>query len=195
MKLVIGFLLILTSLTTTSVFAEAPVGEYVIDTAHTKIGFEVTHLVISTVEGRFTKFDGVLILDKKLSNSKVTANVQMSSVDTTDIDRDKHLKSADFFDADKFPLMTFVSDSFAGSNAKLKIKGKLTIKGISKEVTFDAKLSNEITDPWGKKRVAISGTTKVNRKDFGIVWGKIMEAGPVVGDEVIISIKAETIKK
>ncbi len=192
MKLLLSLGLLLMSMAT---FAELPVGEYTIDTAHTKIGFEVTHLVISSVEGRFNKFDGVLTLDKKLSNSKVVANVEMNSVDTTDADRDRHLKSADFFNAEKFPKMTFISTEFSGDPAKLKIKGKLTIRGVSKDVVFDAKLSNEITDPWGKKRVAISGSTKISRKAFGMVWGKMMEAGPVVGDEVTISIKAETIKK
>lgn len=192
MKLALALTIALMSIAT---FANTPSGEFIIDTAHTKIGFEVSHLVISTVEGRFNKFDGLLTLDKTLSKSKVEANVQMASVDTTDGDRDKHLRSADFFDADKFPQMTFVSSSFSGTPAKLKIKGKLTIKGISKDVTFDSKLSNEITDPWGKKRVAISGTAKISRKDFGISFSKMMDAGPIVGDEVLISIKAETVKK
>jgi polyisoprenoid-binding protein YceI len=178
-----------------AIYAESPSGEYIVDSAHTKIGFEVSHLVISSVEGRFNKFDGTLNLDKKLTNSKVVATVQMNSVDTTEVERDKHLKSPDFFDADKFPQMTFVSTSFSGSPAKLKIKGNLTIKGVTKEVVFDSKLSKEITDPWGKKRIAISGNTKINRKDFGILFSKIVEAGPVVGDDVMISIKAETVKK
>jgi polyisoprenoid-binding protein YceI len=91
--------------------------------------------------------------------------------------------------------MSFVSTTITGTPAKLKIKGKLTIKGVTKDVTFDSKLSNEITDPWGKKRVAISGTAKINRKDFGISFGKVMDAGPIVGDEITLSIKAETIKK
>jgi polyisoprenoid-binding protein YceI len=192
MKLVTSLFL---ALATNLALAESPAGEYTIDTAHTKIGFEVAHLVISTVEGRFNKFDGVLTLDKNLSKSKVEAHVQVASVDTTDGERDKHLKSPDFFDAEKFPQMTFVSSAISGTPSKLKVKGKLTIKGVTKDVTFDSKLSNEITDPWGKKRVAISGTAKINRKDFGISFGKVMDAGPIVGDEVILSIKAETIKK
>ena len=192
MKFMISLLL---ALVTTAVMAENPSGEYVIDTAHTKVGFEVSHLVISTVEGRFNQFDGLLTLDKNLAKSKVLAHVQIASVDTTDADRDKHLRSPDFFDADKFPQMTFVSTSFSGTPAKLKIKGKLTIKDVTKDITFDAKLSKEITDPWGKKRIAISGTAKIKRKDFNITFGKMIDIGPVVGDEVTISIKAETVKK
>lgn len=192
MKLLMALAMVVMSI---SIFAESSSGVYEVDPAHTKVGFEVSHLVISSVEGRFNKFDGILTLDKNLSKSKVEANVQIASVDTTEPDRDKHLRSADFFDAEKFPVMTFVSTTFSGTPAKLKIKGKLTIKGVTKDVVFDSKLSKEITDPWGKKRVAISGTTKINRKDFGILFSKMVEVGPVVGDEVTISIKAETVKK
>jgi polyisoprenoid-binding protein YceI len=91
--------------------------------------------------------------------------------------------------------MTFTSTEFYGTPEKLTIKGKLTIKDVTKEVVFSAKLSNEVADPFGNTRIAISGTTKVSRKEFGMVWGKMMEAGPIVGDDVTIAIKAEFTKK
>lgn len=174
---------------------DIPFGDYIIDPSHSKIGFEVTHLIISSIEGRFKNFIGSLTLEKQLSDSKVEVNVEIASIDTAENNRDNHLKSSDFFDAEKFPQMNFTSTSFAGSPDFLKVKGKLTLKGITRDVVFDASISKEITDPWGKKRVAISGTTQINRQDFGLSWNKTIEAGQVVGDQVTILIKAEAVKK
>lgn len=174
---------------------EVPTGSYALDPAHTIVGFEVPHLVISSIEGRFKKFEGTLLLNPKLSDLKIEVNIDIDSIDTADINRDAHLKSADFFDADKFPTMTFVSSSFTGTPYKLIVNGKLTIKNISKDVVFDAKMSKEITDPWGKKRIALSAMTKINRQDFGLTWNNIADVGQVVGDEITILVKAEAIKK
>ena len=174
---------------------EIPTGSFALDPAHTIVGFEVPHLVVSSIEGRFKKFEGTLNLGIKLSDSKVEANIDVSSIDTAENDRDKHLKSADFFDVDKFPKMTFESTSFVGMPAQFKVYGKLTIKNITKEVVLDAKLSKEITDPWGKKRVALTGMTKIKRQDFGLTWNNIADVGQIVGDEITILIKAEAIKK
>lgn len=173
---------------------EIPFGTYTLDPAHTLIGFEVPHLVVSSIEGRFKKIEGTLTLGKELSDSKVEASVEINSIDTAEINRDNHLKSADFFDAPKFPKMNFVSSSFTGTPDKFKVRGKLTIKGISRDVVFDAALSKQVTDPWGKTRVAISGITKINRQDFGLKWNEVMEAGQVAGNEITILIKAEGIK-
>jgi polyisoprenoid-binding protein YceI len=174
--------------------AQALEGKYNFDTSHAKVGFEVAHLVISNVEGRFNKFTGSLTAGKKLTDLAIEADIDVNSVNTEDGDRDKHLKSADFFDVEKFPKMTFVSTSVSGKEDKLKIKGKLTIKGVTKDVVLDGKISKEIKDPWGNQRLAISGKTKINRKDFGLTFNKLAETGPVVGDEVTISISTEAIK-
>lgn len=174
---------------------DIPFGDYIIDPSHSKIGFEVTHLIISSIEGRFKNFIGSLTLEKQLFDSKVEVNVEIASIDTAENDRDNHLRSSDFFDSEKFPQMNFTSTSFAGSPEFLKVKGKLTIKGITRDIVFEARLSKEITDPWGKKRVAISGTAQINRQDFGLSWNKTIEAGQVVGDQVTILIKAEAVKK
>jgi len=174
--------------------ANALEGKFNLDPSHAKVGFEVTHMAISSVEGRFNKFEGTLTAGKKLSDLKIEANIDVTSVNTEDGDRDKHLKSPDFFDVEKFPKMTFVSTSVSGTESKLKIKGKLTIKDVTKEVVLDGKISKEIKDPWGNQRVAISGKTKINRKDFGLAFNKVAEFGPVVGDEVTISISSEAVK-
>lgn len=169
-------------------------GKYNLDPSHAKIGFEVAHMVISNVEGRFTKFEGTLEGGKKLSDLKINATIDVNSVITDDAEREKHLKSPDFFDAEKFPKMTFVSTSVSGSESKLKIKGKLTIKDVTKEVVLDGKISKEIKDPWGNTRVAITGKTKINRQQFGLTFNKVAEFGPMVGDEVTINLSSEAIK-
>ena len=174
--------------------ANALEGKYNFDTSHAKVGFEVAHLVISNVEGRFNKFEGSMTAGKKISDLKIETTIDINSVNTDDLDRDKHLKSSDFFDAEKFPKMSFVSTSITGTENKLKISGNLTIKDVTKSVVLDGKISKEIKDPWGNQRVAISGKTKINRKDFGLKFNKVAEAGPVVGDEVTISISTEAIK-
>jgi len=174
--------------------ANASEGKYNFDTAHAKVGFEVAHMVISTIEGRFNKFEGSMIAGKKLTDLKIEATIDVNSVNTEDGDRDKHLKSADFFDSEKFPKMTFVSTSISGTESKLKIKGKLTIKDVTKDVILDGKISKEIKDPWGNQRLAISGKTKINRQDFGLAFNKVAEFGPVVGNDVLISISTEAVK-
>lgn len=174
--------------------AMAAEGKYNLDPSHAKVGFEVAHMVISNVEGRFNKFEGSLESGKKLTDLKVNATIDVTSVNTDDGERDKHLKSADFFDVEKFPKITFVSTSVSGTEKKLVIKGKLTIKDVTKDVTLVGSLSKEITDPWGNKRLAITGKTKINRKDFGLAFNKVAEFGPVVGDEVSLNISTEAVK-
>lgn len=179
------------ALLSTTAFAQE--GKYNFDPSHAKVGFEVAHMVISNVDGRFSKFDGTLTLGKKVSDMKIEANIDVNSINTDDAEREKHLKSADFFDAEKFPKITFVSTSVSGTESKLKIKGKLTIKNTTKEVVLDGKITKAIKDPWGNTRLAISGKTKINRQAYGLSFNKVAEFGPVVGDEVAINISTEAI--
>jgi polyisoprenoid-binding protein YceI len=169
-------------------------GTYKLDVAHSKVGFEITHLVVSSVEGKFTDFDGTVVVDPKLEKSKVELNIKAASINTDNADRDKHLKSPDFFDTAKFDKITFKSKKVSGTPEALKVEGDLTIHGVTKPVTLDAKYTGAVKDPWGNDRIAFKATTKINRKDFGLTWGKAVEAGPVVGDEVTIDIKTEAIK-
>ena len=171
-----------------------PAGSYAIDTAHSKVGFEIPHLVIATVEGRFAAFDGNITIDKTLEKSKANLNVDVASINTDNKDRDDHLRSPDFFDVSKNPKMTFVVKKITGSTDNLKLVGDLTLKGKTKQVTLDAKYLGDVNDAYGNHKIAFSATGKINRKDFGLTWSSVVEAGPVVGDEVTLNIKIEANK-
>lgn len=171
-------------------------GKYAVDIAHSKVGFEIPHLVITTVEGRFDKYEGEIELAEKFTDSKVSATIDINSIDTGNGDRDKHLKSADFFDAAKYPSMTFKSKKITGTAENFKVVGDLTIKGVTKEVTLDGKfLGVVVNDGFGNTKAAFTAGTKINRQDYGLKWNKMVEAGPTVGDEVTISLKVEAAKK
>jgi polyisoprenoid-binding protein YceI len=166
-------------------------GTYSVDPAHSKVGFEVSHLVISTVEGRFNAVTGSITMGKKLEDLKIDASIDASSVSTGNNDRDKHLKSPDFFDVTKFPKITFVSKSVSGSADHLSVKGDLTIHGVTKAVTLEGKYTGVVNDPFGNTKVAFAGRGTVSRKEFGLLWNKAVEAGPVVGDEVTLDLRIE----
>jgi polyisoprenoid-binding protein YceI len=176
--------------------ASADVTEWNIDPVHSEAGFSVRHLVISKVRGKFDKFSGTVRLDEKdVSNSSVQASLDVASIDTGVGDRDKHLRSPDFFDAEKFPTIAFKSTKIAkaGKDA-LKIAGDLTMHGVTRPVTLETTVSQEIKGMMGETRRGFSATTKIDRKDFGLVWNKMVETGPVVGDEVTITLDIEAIK-
>jgi polyisoprenoid-binding protein YceI len=181
------------SLAPTLAFAGAAykAGNYDVDPAHSKLGFEVPHLVISTVEGKFDKFDGKAELAEKFEKSKFTVSAEAASIDTGVAKRDEHLRSPDFFDAAKFPNLTFTSTKVAGKPDSFKLTGDLTIHGVTKSVTFDAKYLGAVDDGMGHEKAAFTAKTKINRKDFGLKWGGVVEAGPVVGDEVTLDLRIE----
>jgi polyisoprenoid-binding protein YceI len=168
-----------------------------IDSAHTTAGFKVRHLMIANVKGEFTGVTGTVNLDDQdVLKSHVEVSIDVSSVNTGNPDRDKHLKNADFFDAPKFPKLTFKSTKVEKAGDKLLLSGDLTLHGVTKPVTLTAELSSEIKDPWGKTRRGVTATGKVNRKDFGLVWNKTLDGGGVaVGDEVQLTVEAELTKK
>ncbi len=165
---------------------------YAIDPMHSKVGFEIPHLVISSVEGRFNKFDGEVVLDNSFEKSTFKANVDIASIDTGEKKRDEHLVSPDFFDAAKFPTMNFVSSSVKGNLDSFKLTGDLTIHGVTKKVTFDSKFLGQVKDGYGNQKVAFQGKTKINRQDFGLKWSQAVEAGPIVGNdvEIVLNIQA-----
>jgi polyisoprenoid-binding protein YceI len=170
-----------------------------VDPSHSSAEFSVRHLMISSVRGTFSKVGGTITGDpKNPSGLTINATVDVASVDTREPDRDKHLRSPDFFDAEKFPVMTFKSKRVTAAGAgKMKITGDLTIKGITKEVVLDVEgPTPEIKDPSGNTRIGASATTTINRKDFNILWNKTMDSGGmVVGEDVKITIDVELIKK
>jgi polyisoprenoid-binding protein YceI len=170
---------------------------YKVDPSHSSVGFTIAHLVIAEVEGRFDRFDASFVYDEKNpSKSSLEAKVYIDSVNTNEKKRDEHLRSGDFFDAAKFPEMTFKSTKVAPSadGKSGQIFGKLTIRDVSKEVVFDVKLKGKIKDPWGNERAIFDASTKINRTDFGLKWNKTLDAGGVVvGEEVTIRLKIESI--
>lgn len=168
-----------------------------IDTAHSMIEFSVKHMMISTVRGRFTQFDGNVVIDEKnLLGSSVTGAVEIASIDTHDAGRDGHLRSADFFAAEKFPQMTFRSTKLQRTgDGEYKVTGDLTIKDTTREVVFNVTDEGQNKDPWGNHRWGISATASINRKDFGLVWNVALETGGVlVGEQVKIAAELEVIR-
>ena len=170
---------------------------YTIDPAHSSFEFSVKHMVIASVKGRFATFDATAdIDDANLPASSATISIDAASIDTRDATRDNHLRSADFFDVEKFPKITFQSKKVeARGNGDYRIVGDLTIHGVSKEVALDAEVSGPVKDPWGNTRVGVSAQTKINRKDWGLNWNSVLEAGGLlVGDEVRLNAELEFVK-
>jgi polyisoprenoid-binding protein YceI len=167
-----------------------------IDPAHTGSHFAVKHLVISTVRGDFGKTTGTIMLDEKdFAKSSVEATIDVTTIDTKVADRDNHLKSPDFFDAANNPAMTFKSKKVERAGAeKLKVTGDLTIKGKTKPVVLNVTYGKPVKGMGGETRRGFAATTKINRKDFGLAWSKTVEAGPVVGDTVDVTLDVEAVK-
>lgn len=172
---------------------------YQIDPAHSNAQFTVRHLGISNVQGQFTKVSGTVQLDEAdVTKSSVNATIDVNSLDTRVAARDKDVLSEHFFDAAKFPSMTFQSRKIVrGEGGKLKMTGDLTIHGVTREVTFDVDgPTGAIKDPWGNNRRGVSATTKITRQDFGLTYNSALPSGELmVGDSVAITIDIEIIKK
>jgi polyisoprenoid-binding protein YceI len=169
-----------------------------VDVSHSKIGFAVSHLVISETEGSFDVYDGTIVSKADdFTGAEINFSVDAASINTANADRDKHLKSADFFDAEKFPKLTFKSTSFkkVGGN-KYVLEGDLTIKGVTKKVKFDVTYNGQAKSPWGQTAAGFKATSTINRTDFGLTWNKALEAGGLlVGENVDITLKLEFIKQ
>jgi polyisoprenoid-binding protein YceI len=163
---------------------------HTVDVSHSSVGFKVKHMMVSTVSGNFGGFSGVYDLDKGVLKS-LSGTVKAATVNTGIVKRDDHLRSADFFDVTKYPDITFVLTSHKGK----KVVGNLTMHGITKSVMFAMDMGGVIEDNNGNKRSGFVLEGKINRKDFGLVWNKLMEAGgTVVGDEIKITIEIEGIE-
>jgi polyisoprenoid-binding protein YceI len=169
-----------------------------IDPAHSAAEFKVKHMMISNVKGHFAKVTGALTLDEAdLANSRVEALIEAASLETRDAQRDAHLKSADFFDVEKFPTLSFKSTRISLVRAgELAIEGDLTIRDVTRKVLFSVEgPTPPAKDPWGNTRVAVSATTKISRKDFGLTWNAALEGGGIlVGDEVTITLDVQFVK-
>ena len=177
----------------------AAASSWTIDQDHSNVGFKVKHLMVSNVKGEFRNFNGTIdIDDKDVTRSKVVVNIETPSITTGVTKRDDHLKSPDFFDVAKFPVMTFVSKRVQkAGNDKLKVYGDLTLHGVTKEVALDVEgPTKAYKDPWGNIKRGVSATARINRKDYGLTWNKAIESGGVVvGDDVAISLEVELLQK
>jgi polyisoprenoid-binding protein YceI len=165
-------------------------GIWNLDASHSEVGFTARHLMVSKVRGQFKDFSAVVTVAQPFEQSSVEATVQMASVDTNSADRDTHVKSADFFDVDNHPVMTFTSSKVTDHS----LEGLLTIKGVSRPVTFDLDFGGVSADPWGGTRAGFEATTEINRKDFGLSWNVAVEGGGVlVGEKVKIVLDVQLV--
>lgn len=182
----------------TTVVPQTSVTTWNIDPAHTVAEFKVKHMMITFVKGHFSEVSGKLVLDEAdITKSRVEAAINVASIHTREPQRDAHLQSGDFFDAEKFPSLTFVSKTVARKGeGELAVTGDLTIHGVTRTVTFHVEGPTPPSkDPWGNTRIGISATAKINRKDYGLNWNATLETGGfLVGDEVSITLDAEFVR-
>jgi len=170
---------------------------WTIDTAHSEIGFKVKHLVISTASGKFTSFEGTVEAEKDdFTDAKISFSADISSIHTGQEQRDAHLKSADFFDAENFPKLTFTSTSVEKSGDDYKITGDLTLKGVTKSIVVNAEFGGIEKSLYGQIVAGFEVTTKINRQDYGLTWSAVTEAGGlVVANDVKLIANVELIKQ
>lgn len=168
--------------------------KWTIDTAHSEITFKVKHLVISTVTGRFNEFDAAIETDNdEFENATITFEAAIESINTGNEDRDNHLKSDDFFNAAEYPKMNFTSTSFRKTgDGEYKLTGDLTIRGNTKTIELDAEYGGTVVDPYGNNKAGFEVIGKIKRKEFGLKWGAVTEAGSVVvSDEVKLNLNVQ----
>lgn len=168
-----------------------------VDPVHSSVGFSVRHMVLAKVRGNFTDFSGAITFDgKDISTGSVEFTIQTASVDTDDEERDGHLKSDDFFNAEKYPTMSFKSKSVTvGENGKFTMTGDFTIRETTKEVTFDCEFYGVVNDPWGNTKAGFSASTTINRQEYGLKFNSTLETGGlVVGNDIEIVLDLEVAK-
>ena len=170
---------------------DLPTGTWTIDPSHSELGFVARHLMVSKVRGQFKEFEGSVKVGDTIADSQVTATAQLGSVDTGSADRDAHLKSADFFDVENNPTMSFTSTQVTADS----LKGDLTIKGVTKPVEFELDFNGVATDPWGNQKAGFEASTEINRKDWGLEWNVALEGGGVlVSEKIKINLDIQLLK-
>ncbi|MFD1863682.1 YceI family protein [Planococcus chinensis] len=167
--------------------------KWTIDPAHSEIGFSVKHMMISKVKGSFTSFDAeVEANEEDLTNALIDFKIDTASITTNNTDRDNHLRSADFFDAEQYPHITFKANEIVQKDDEYELNGDLTIKGVTRPATFEVEYGGKGTNPWGVEVVAFNAEGKINRKDFGLTWNQSLETGGVlVGEDIKISLELQ----
>jgi polyisoprenoid-binding protein YceI len=168
-----------------------------LDSVHSGINFTVRHMVVSKVRGRFAKFNGTVALDERdLTRSSVEATIDASSIDTGASQRDDHLKSADFFDVERFPEIRFLSTRIEKvSGDRYRLTGELTIHGVTRSIALETEYGGRGKDPWGNERVGFTAKGAIDRKDFGLVWNQALETGGVlVSDRVELELEVQAVR-
>jgi polyisoprenoid-binding protein YceI len=166
-----------------------------LDPSHTTIEFVAKHMMITTVKGRFTEFEGTIVADEQdIADSQVDVTMKAASLDTRSDQRDQHLRSADFLHVEEFEDVTFRSTSISGTKEKFKVTGDLTIRGTTHPITLDATFEGTGKDPWGGTRSSFSAHGKFDRRDYGLTWNVALETGGIlVSNEVKINIEAQAV--
>lgn len=183
-------------MTTTGQTLETGTATWQIDPAHAHVEFAVKHLMISTVKGRFADLEGIVtVQDGDAATAQIDVSIAAESIDTRVDKRDEHLRSVDFLDAQRFPSLRFRSTEVERvGDDELRVKGDLTIRGVTRQVVLRVEEQGRVRDPWGGERAGFTAATRINRKDFGLTWNQTLETGGVlVGDEVRVSIDAELV--
>lgn len=173
-----------------------PAGTYTIEHDHSEVGFQVRHAGIAKVRGKFTEYDGTIVIAEDVTQSAAEVTMQTASIFTGSEARDNHLRSADFFDAENNPTVTFRSAEVRVDGDDLALVGDLTINGVTRPVELDVEYNGAATDPFGYQRIGFEAKTKVNRKDFGLTWNAALETGGVlVSDQVTIQLEVSAVKQ
>ena len=170
---------------------------WAIDPTHSSVGFKVKHMMFTNVKGNFEKYEATIISDgDDFTNASIEFSADINSINTNNVDRDTHLKSGDFFDAENHPKLTFKASSFTKSGDDYEIAGDLSMRGVTKFVKFPAEFSGLMTDPWGNTKAGLNISGKINRKDWGLNWNSALETGGVlVSEEVKLEIELQLAKQ
>jgi polyisoprenoid-binding protein YceI len=173
------------------------IGKWVLDPTHSEIQFKVKHLVISTVTGTFKSFEGEFTTQNEdFTNASIDFSISVDSIDTNQADRDNHLKSADFFDAEKYPKISFKSTAFKKDGDDYVLEGELTVKDVTKPIRFDVEFGGTATDFYNNEKAGFEVTGKINRKEYGLTWSAVTEAGAiVVGEDIKLNVNVQFIKQ
>ena len=173
-------------------------GKYAIDPSHSRIGFSARHAMVTKVRGGFNEFEGSGVLDgEDVTKSSLQVTIKAASIDTRNADRDNHIRSNDFLALDQYPEITFTSTGIeAVGGDKFRANGDLTVRGVTRPVTFDLEYTGTEIDPWGNRRIGVEGSTVINRKDFGVSWNAALESGGIlVSENVTLEFEISAVKQ
>ena len=173
-------------------------GKYAIDPSHSRIGFSARHAMVTKVRGGFNEFEGSGVLDgEDVTKSSLQVTIKAASIDTRNADRDNHIRSNDFLALDEYPEITFTSTGIeAVGGDKFRANGDLTVRGVTRPVTFDLEYTGTEIDPWGNRRIGVEGSTVINRKDFGVSWNAALESGGIlVSENVTLEFEISAVKQ